>query len=74
MATRVVAALTHLLDADDVILLCSGIGINVDIVALIFMHYGWVLGQIANWNKLFIYFGKHVRRSMRASLMCKLNM
>lgn len=48
MATRVVAALTHLLDADDVILLCSGIGINVDIVALIFMHYGWVLGQIAN--------------------------
>lgn len=54
-ATREVAALSHLLYVNDVLLFCKAFTCNICCISDAFAEYGELFGQLVNWEKSFLY-------------------
>ena len=51
---------SHWLYADDVLIFCRASRTNIHKIASVFESYGAISGQVVNWSKSIIYFGRYV--------------
>ena len=68
-------ALTHFLHANDVLIFCRASPKNLRAVHSAFELYGPLLGQMVNWEKFNIYFGKGISPARIRDLLsiCDMN-
>ena len=51
---------SHFLYADDILIFCRASRTNIHKIASVFESYGAISGQVVNWSKSIIYFGRYV--------------
>ena len=63
---------SHFFYADDLLIFCRATQSNLHTLTRVFEDYGAISGQIVNWSKSYIYFGRHVS-SQRLQLLTSIS-